>query len=966
MQSLMDFRQRSAGDIEQLLVRIAVDPSQAPLLRDELTALWLASDHARELCLAQTDLLRDLVETGDLLRDCGDFGAALPSFLARCEPALAAAVHAGELGALQRLLRRFREREWLRLVWREVSGRTDVMQTCREHSLLADACLQFVLPRLQRVLVAQLGAPLGSDGQEQQLIVLALGKYGAFELNLSSDIDLILAFPEDGETAAPAAGQDAHTIQHFFTRLGQSLLAVLDSKTPDGFVFRVDLRLRPYGSAGALALSVAAMEEYYHSQGRDWERFAMIKARAVTGDPAVVQQLETVLRAFTFRRYLDFATVASLRDLKRQIEQQVRRKGLDANIKLGRGGIREIEFVAQVLQLIHGGRQPALQQRSLLAALDTLASLQLLPAADVATLRRHYLFLRRLENAVQALRDQQTHDYPAEPLAEARIAAVLGHGEIATLRAALDNVQSEVAAIFAEVIKPSGEAEQQTDDTRWQQLWLGTLEPEAAHALLTTHGFGAGDLLQRLEQFRSSRQLLALDRWSRERVDQFMPRLLATAARQPAPDLAFARTFLFVQAVLRRTVYLVLLLENPLALRQLLLLCAASPWVVELLSRYPALLDELLRPLQQPPPLQDLQQRLRQQLLRSPVSDLEEQLRVIQTFKQEQLLNVAAAELSGGMSLMKVSDYLTWLAETVVNEVLGLAWQQLTARHGQPVNAAGKAGDCDFIIIAYGKLGGLELNYASDLDLVFLHDGSAELDTVGSAAALNSSAFYVQLGQKILALLGTQTLMGRLYDIDLRLRPSGASGALVTTLAGFERYQQQEAWTWEHQALVRSRVVAGSPVLAARFLDVRNRVLGQPRDKAKLRHDILAMRERMLKQHGSRDPAVFDVKQDAGGLIDIEFLVQYGVLAHAAAHPELLRWSDNMRLLDTLAATGAMPLAMAQRLQTLYLRYRAELHRHALNLQDSKVPAERFHAERAEVRTLWQAWLPDAFGAGAA
>jgi [glutamine synthetase] adenylyltransferase / [glutamine synthetase]-adenylyl-L-tyrosine phosphorylase len=944
-------------------------------LQAELATLWLASDHAKELCQNQPQLLSDLLATHDLEKQYADWSAQLASFINRYEADTQAACERGDMASVQRVLRRFRQREWLRIVWREASGRASVMQSCHELSLLADACVHYALPRLQQQLAQQLGKPLAKDGTEQVLIVLALGKYGAYELNLSSDIDLILAFPEDGETvvdvsatANPTIDTTASTtglfqpctIQYFFTRLGQLLIAALDTITPDGFVFRIDLRLRPYGSAGALALSCEAMEEYYHSQGRDWERFAMIKARAVTGTATVVQVLMETLRAFTYRRYLDFSTLASLRDLKLQIEQQVRRKGLVNNIKLGSGGIREIEFIVQVLQVINGGRQRSLQQASLLTTLQRLVELALLPPRDATLLGEHYGFLRRLENAIQALRDQQTHDYPSDELAQARLACSLGFTDAAALSAQLTQVRQDVAALFANIIKPQQARREPSADERWQQLWLQTMEPTVAQAFLQTQHFQEpAEILSRLQATRQSRQVLALDKWGRERLDRFMPRLLAESALMSAPSHVFLRVFPFVQAVLRRSAYLVLLLENPLALKQLLQLCAASPWVVDLLSRYPALLDELLRPLQQPPPLQELQQRLQQQLLRSAPDDVEEQLRVIQSFKQEQLLNVAAAELARTMPLMKVSDYMTWIAETIVTEVLSLAWQQLTARHGFPANKQGQVGECDFVVIAYGKLGGLELSYGSDLDLVFLHDGHSELDTTSTASPLNSTAFYVQLGQKMLALLSTQTLMGKLYEIDLRLRPSGASGALVSTVESFRRYQQDSAWTWEHQALVRTRVIAGSATLASRFIEVRNAVLGKPRDLATLQNDILSMRERMLKQHGSRNAEQFDIKQDAGGLIDIEFIVQYAVLVHAAQHPALLRWSDNMRLLDALADAAVMPPATAKHLQALYLHYREQLHKLALNMQSSVVPAIQFANERAQVRQMWESVFSD-------
>lgn len=962
MQAATDLLLRTQQQFKKAL---AQDPAWQRIFDDrralvgELPAVWLASDHVIGLTLTRTDLLIDLLQQGDIQHAYTDWPQHLADFKQRCLPGL---VTSDSMAALQVLLRRFRQREWLRIVWRDVNGRASLQQTCADLTALAETCISYALPRLQTQLEAQYGQPLDTKGESQQLIVLAMGKFGARELNLSSDIDLIFAFPEDGETRCSSQWQQQYpqaqscTIQNFFTRLGQQLLEALDTVTADGFVFRVDMRLRPYGSAGALALSYAALEEYYHSQGRDWERFAMIKVRAVTGQSTAVGPLMQMLQGFTYRRFLDFATIESLRDLKRQIEQQVRRKSMQRNIKLGSGGIREIEFIVQVSQLVHGGRRPALQVRPLHEALQALVEAGLVAQSDADTLLTSYQFLRRLEHAIQALRDQQTHDYPEDELAEHRIAISLEILDVEVLRTRLAEVRAIVGQHFQDVIRTREQDPGDAVDISMQQVWLGNLEPERALAVLSEKGFGdAGELLRSVDNFKRSRQVLGLDRRSRDRLDNFMPLLLTLVAKAGAPSLAFLRVFTFVQAVVQRSAYLVLLMENPLALRQLLTLCAASPWVVELLSRYPVLLDELLRPLKQPPLLPELRSLLQQQLLRSGSHDIEGQLNVIQYFKQEQVLNVAAAELLGEMPLMQVSDYLTWIAETVVEQVLQLAWQLLTSRHGCPLNNAGHSGDCDFIIIAYGKLGGLELSYGSDLDLVFVHDGHPEADTSGGInGPINSTAFYVQLAQKILALLSTQTLVGKLYEIDLRLRPSGASGALVSSLAAFERYQQRQAWTWEHQAQVRARVIAGAPALAASFAKVRDVTLSNQRDLKGLQHDILEMRDRMVRQHGSKHVSRFDLKQDSGGLIDIEFMVQYLVLAYAAHHQQLLRYSDNMRLLDMAASLGLLSHNTAASLQGIYLEYRTELHKRALNLQNSVLDGDACARERNLVREAWQ------------
>jgi glutamate-ammonia-ligase adenylyltransferase len=941
--------------LQQLLAADLPDEGQYA----ELRKVWIASDYAAGLCLTAPDLLQDLLQSGDLQRQYRNWTTHLRDFRAR-HPAPASA----DLQARLRYeLRSFRKREWLRILWRDVTGRAEVMDTCRDLSDLADVCVNHALDVLGTLCKQHHGLPLDSVGKEQQLIVLAMGKYGAYELNLSSDIDLILVFPESGETTLSAEWQVQYpqarntTIQQYFCKLGQLLVNALDTVTSDGFVFRVDLRLRPYGNSGALALPIDAIEEYYQTQGRDWERFAMIKVRAVSGEPPRVAKLMSILRAFSYRRYLDFATIEALRDLKRQIEQQVRRKGMQDNIKLGNGGIREVEFIVQVLQLIYGGMHKHLQSPSILATLNGLVLERCMPADDAGALRTCYLFLRRLEHAVQGLEDKQTHSYPQDALAELRVALTLGYASRDALRAEFARVRAIVADNFADLIATDN-GNSVAPDAGMTALWQGGLDTDKAQRALAALGYKQPDeVLRTLETWRKSRLFLALEKNSRERIDRFLPLLLGRLAREHDPDLGFARVFSFVQAVAQRTAYLVLLLENPLALTQLITLCTASPWVAELLSRYPVLLDELLRPLSRPPEKPELQDLLRQQLLRVAHDALDEQLASLQSFKQEQMLTVAAAELAGTMPLMKVSDYLSWLAETVVEYVLELSWQQLTARYGLPHNSKGQSGTRDFVVVGYGKLGGIELNYGSDLDLVFIHDGHAELQTTGgSSGTTYSSAFYVQLGQKLLSLLSTHTLTGKLYEIDLRLRPSGASGALVCSEAAFLRYQHESAWTWEHQALVRARVVAGSATLAQDFDRIRREVLGKQRDRLQLAKDIVNMRLRMRRELGSRKPGeTFQLKQDAGGLVDIEFMVQYLVLAHAHEYPALLEWTDNMRLLDTAAVCGVLSVQDAATLQNTYIEYRTLLHRLALDKASYQMTGGSLIEQRQQVAAIWAA-----------
>ncbi|MDD2059298.1 bifunctional [glutamate--ammonia ligase]-adenylyl-L-tyrosine phosphorylase/[glutamate--ammonia-ligase] adenylyltransferase [Pseudomonas sp. GD03860] len=920
-----------------------------------------ASDFVLEQCVRDPALLIDLERSGELDRSFA------PGEL--CAQIEAATQAAGTEDELARNLRRQRNRQQVRIIWRDLNRQADLVQTCRDLSDLADAAIDQAYNWLYPRHCQQFGTPIGHrSGQPQHMVVLGMGKLGAVELNLSSDIDLIFAFPEGGETEGVKRSLDN---QEFFTRLGQRLIKALDPITVDGFVFRVDMRLRPYGSAGALVLSFNALEQYYQDQGRDWERYAMIKARVVAGDQVAGAQLLDMLRPFVYRRYLDFSAIDALRTMKQLIQQEVRRKGMVDNIKLGAGGIREVEFIAQAFQLIHGGRDLSLQQRPLLKVLATLEGQGYLPAKVIAELREGYEFLRYTEHAIQAIADRQTQMLPDDELDRARIAFMLGFADWASFHAQLMHWRGRIDWHFRQVIADPDEDESEEGEVivggEWLPLWEEAQDEEAACRQLEDAGFAdPGKALKQLAGLRASPQLRAMQRLGRERLDAFIPRLLAQAVEHADPDLVLERVLPLVEAVARRSAYLVLLTENPGALRRLLTLCAASPWIAEQITRFPLLLDELLNEgrLFSPPQAPELAAELRERLTRIPEDDLEQQMEALRHFKLAHSLRVAASEIAGNLPLMKVSDYLTWLAEAILNQVLALAWRQTVSRHGQPKRSDGSLCDPGFIIVGYGKVGGIELGHGSDLDLVFIHDGDPQAETDG-AKPIDSAQFFTRLGQRIIHLLTTQTNSGQLYDVDMRLRPSGASGLLVSSLGAFERYQQNEAWTWEHQALVRARVLAGCPQVGKAFEEVRARVLGQLQDLAKLRAEVSEMRAKMRDNLGTRlstagtganayDAGVpFDIKQDAGGIVDIEFMVQYAALAWSHDHPALLRWTDNIRILEELEQAGLMPASDAVLLREVYKAFRSAAHRQALQKQAGVIDAGLFVQERREVRRIW-------------
>jgi glutamate-ammonia-ligase adenylyltransferase len=731
------------------------------------------------------------------------------------------------------------------------------------------------------------------------------------------------------------------------------------------------MRLRPYGSSGALVLSFNALEQYYQDQGRDWERYAMIKARVVGGDQAAGGQLLDMLRPFVYRRYLDFSAIEALRTMKQLIQQEVRRKGMAENIKLGAGGIREVEFIAQAFQLIHGGRDLSLQQRPLFKVLKTLEGQGYLPHAVTEELREGYEFLRYTEHAIQAIADRQTQMLPDNELDQARIAFMLGYADWATFHERLMHWRNRVSWHFRQVIADPDESEDDGGEVvvggEWLPLWEESQNEDAACRQLLDAGFADADkALRQLANLRGSPQLRSMQRLGRERLDAFIPRLLAQAVEHENPDLVLERVLPLVEAVARRSAYLVLLTENPDALRQLLTLCAASPWIAEQITRFPLLLDELLNEgrLFNPPLAFELAAELRERLVRIPEDDLEQQMEALRHFKLAHRLRVAASEITGSLPLMRVSDYLTWLAEAILEQVLALAWRHTVARHGTPTRPDGSPCDPGFIIVGYGKVGGIELGHGSDLDLVFIHDGDPQAETDGPKP-IDGAQFFTRLGQRIIHLLTTQTNSGQLYEVDMRLRPSGAAGLLVSSLGAFARYQENEAWTWEHQALVRARVLVGSPDVGAAFEQVRASVLGRERDLARLRAEVSEMRAKMRDNLGTRVTAAgtapnafeatvpFDLKQDAGGIVDIEFMVQYAALAWSREHPALARYTDNIRILEGLETAGLLPDADASLLREAYKAYRAAAHRQALQKQAGVVGGDQFHAQRREVIRIW-------------
>ncbi|MEC6899641.1 bifunctional [glutamate--ammonia ligase]-adenylyl-L-tyrosine phosphorylase/[glutamate--ammonia-ligase] adenylyltransferase [Photobacterium piscicola] len=860
-----------------------------------------------------------------------------------------------EMG-LMRSLRHFRRRYMTLIAWQDFSHRAPLQHSLASLSQLAEALIMEAYHWLYQQCCTEWGTPMNDQGEPQPMLILGMGKLGGGELNFSSDIDLIFTYPENGETIG---GRRSLANAQFFTRLGQRLIKALDHITFDGFCYRVDMRLRPFGDSGPLVMSYAALEDYYQEQGRDWERYAMIKARVMGKESFTQYQgLRQMLRPFVFRRYIDFSAIQSLRRMKAMIGSEVRRRGLTNNIKLGAGGIREVEFIAQSFQLIRGGREPSLRGRGLLPTLAAIKELALLPPVDVDILTAGYCHLRRLENLLQAIDDKQTQTLPDKALDQARLACAMIEPDWAALVVTTEQHMTAIHAIFDDIIGHDEQDSQQDVATQYHEMWAMVTNEDVLLTILAELDAPQQTLqAQNLVSFKHELSKRTLGPRGREALTTLMPEILAQVVlRDDAVQLLPRLTKLIIR-IATRTTYLELLTEHPVALKQLIRLCAASPMVADQLALYPLLLDELLDPqhLYQPTKLTSYQDELHEYLARIPEEDMEQQMEAIRQFKQTQLLRIAAADIAGVLPIMKVSDHLTYLAEAIIAAVVNQAWLQIAAKYGEPSHLLERESK-GFAVIGYGKVGGWELGYGSDLDLVFIHDCPDNVYTTGSKE-IDGRQFYLRLAQRIIHLFSTRTASGVLYEVDMRLRPSGASGLLVTTINGFGEYQQQQAWTWEHQALVRARMVYGDVILQTAFADVRQQVLTVARDQAQLANDVVTMRHKMRAHLGKQKVGMFGLKQDQGGITDIEFLAQYLVLAYAHQQPALTRWSDNVRIFESMANYDIIDSVTVAQLQQAYCDMRNAIHRLSLLGLPAYVDQQQFIEMRQTVEQVWQQWL---------
>ncbi len=883
---------------------------------------------------------------------------------------------------LHQILRRFRRQQMVKIAVADLVLNAELEQSLLRLSTLADALIMAALAWLTDFCQQRWGHPQRHAQSQSSIsksainksaisdpmptsmpmLVYGMGKLGGKELNFSSDIDLIFAYPHAGQTVGTRRSIDN---QQYFTRLAQKLIAALHQVSADGFVYRVDMRLRPFGESGPLVLTFNAMEDYYQEQGRDWERYAMLKARLI-GNSEYHGQLSKMLRPFVYRRYIDFSVIDSLRRMKMMVAQEVRRKHLTNNIKLGAGGIREIEFIVQVFQLIRGGRIKALQQRSLLTVLPILVEQQVITPKSGHILTNAYLFLRRVENIIQAIADQQSQTLPDNGLDQQRLLRVLNFASWADF---LSQLESHMSAVHQEFKLLIGEdsPNHQAKDKQWQEFWHTFLQLQT-QVTVATKAESIHCLTKLAPDWQAEKTFTDLHDFTLEVnrrgignrgvlvLDKLIPLLLWHLKQLNYEREVLTRVLIVLKKISSRTVYLELLYENEGALKQLCRLCQASAWLAEHIAKYPILLDELIDPklLHNPPLLSSYGKDLRETMLRIPEDDLETQMDILRQFKQAQHLRIAAGDIVGVLPLVEVSDHLTALAEAIIDEVILLAWQQLVQRFGIPSSLLGKQHK-GFAVIGYGKLGGYELSYSSDLDLVFVHDSKAN-DMTNGIKQVSASHFYAKLAQRIMHIFNSQMASGILYELDMRLRPSGNSGVLVVHIDTFAQYQLEDAWTWEHQALVRARAIYGHAQIIARFKRIRQQVLAQARDVNQLKDDVISMRNKMRSHLDHTTEQNFDLKQGRGGLVDIEFLVQYLVLRYCSAYSEIAQFSDNLRLLEQLSQAGVLTDEQQQLLSECYCQLRDFGHR--ATMQNKRLqPSDELISKVIKIAAIYQQFL---------
>ena len=936
------------------LAGLREDGTLAPMLEQDellapLTRVLACSPFAVRSFARKPQMLKDLLTGDRLARPLADgelprlTGTALGEF--RQEP------------SFMRELRWFRHREMCRILWRDLNGLSSLEESLAELTGLAEACILSALEFARANVAARHGLPRTAADEASEMAVIGMGKLGGGELNFSSDIDLIFIYSEDGRTDGPVP-IDA---LRFHTLVCQQLIRVLNQRTVDSFVYRVDTRLRPFGNSGPLVIKASSLESYLARSARDWERYAWVKARVINSCEMNEALYEEIMRPFVYRRYLDYSVFESLRDMKGKIEREALRKDKANDIKLGSGGIREIEFIAQSMQLVRGGANPDLRGRNLREMLARLGERGFLGPGTSGELDRSYCFLRRLENRLQGMDDRQTQALPDEEEDRSRLAFAMGHSDWDSLAEKTDSHREIVARHFSTIVfrrddLPEAEAGPPGD---LAALWAG--DTENAGEILDAYGFSDPQVaLDSMQAVRQAADYARLDQTGRKRLDMLIPRLIEAAAKEPEPGLTLARTLKVIASIARRSAYLALLYENGPARDRLVHVCGLGETLAKQLRSAPALVDELLdaRITQQVMDLEQLEQELDFRLVRTANESEELRLAAINEFKQAAAFQVGVLDLAGGLPLMRVSDLLTGIAELVIDRSLEHVWEELVEQYGSPgYTVAGERSPAGFAIIAYGKLAGLEMGYGSDLDLVFVYDARGDDQVTDGQTSIANPDFFFRVARRVISVLTTRSITGRMYEVDTRLRPSGRSGMLVSSLQAFDKYQRESAWTWEHQALLRSRAIAGAAHVREAFEKLRKSVLRESIRRDDLRDQVIEMRQRMLAEAPRVGKGRFDIKHARGGLQDIEFIVQYLVLNYAHEYADLASWPDNVRQLEALARHEVLAPEDADALKRCYLEYREILHHRSLAERPPHTPAAEVAGRAEMVSRLWQRYL---------
>lgn len=920
------------------LQRLSLELPENQQIISTLPKVFCCSEFIANTCTRQPKFLLELIDSGDLFS---------PDVRDNYKNQLSSNIIEND-AQLMKVLRQFRNQQMLRIAWRDLAGWSELDETLQDLTVLAESCIQFTLDYLYQQACNRRGTPVLSDDTEQGLVILGMGKLGAWELNYSSDIDLIFAYQQDGVLA----DRKETSYGEFFSRICRSVVKILDEITADGFVFRTDIRLRPFGDSGPVIMTFDGLENYYQTQAREWERYAMVKVRPVAGDKQGGEKFMALIKPFVYRRYLDYGAFEELRSLKQQITQELQRKDRMDNVKLGPGGIREIEFIGQAFQLIRGGQDSSLQDRRIQHILALLGEKQLISVEDSLQLQKSYHFLRRVENHIQEFQDRQAHDLPKSERDQAILAFSLGFQDWDSFKQTLDQVRKQVHSVFIQVFSMH-ELDQPPQLS--EQIWMGQADEEICLNQLSTLGYRKPEkILNILQHFKSTSTIKGLTSKGANTLNKLMPKILDTLAKENHATTILQRLCSLFEGMAGRNVYLSLLVENEGALQQLITLTSASSWISKYLSQYPSLFDELLdtRSLYDPLDKAALQKQLAIQLASIDSADMEQIMFSLRKFKQINLLRVAAADIMGVAPLMIVSDYLSYIAEVILEQAVNIAWALLAEKHGTPpgTNEQHKR----FGILGFGKLGGIELSYSSDLDLVFIYDYPDNHALTDGRKHISSAQFYGTLGQRIRSLLNTQLLSGIAYEIDMRLRPNGDSGLLVTDLNSYEDYLKNQAWTWEHQALVRGRFVTGDTETQEKYEAIRHRILCSARNEKDLKQEVREMREKMRAALDNSNQESFHLKQGIGGITDIEFIVQFCILAWSEQTPELTQFTDNMRLLDSLAKHQLLSQEYVKTLQQAYCVFRDRGHKEALQENKALIPQEELVEIRKQVANIWQ------------